>query len=43
MAQQLAEIRAIADSPDLPGFENTLAALEKSGRLLDRVMPVFDA
>ena len=43
MAQQLAEIRAIADSPDLPGFENTLAALEKSGRLLDRVMAVFDA
>lgn len=43
MAQQLAEIRAIADSPDLPSFENTLAALEKSGRLLDRVMPVFDA
>jgi peptidyl-dipeptidase Dcp len=43
MAQQLAEIRAIADSPDLPGFENTLVALEKSGRLLDRVMSVFDA
>jgi peptidyl-dipeptidase Dcp len=43
MAQQLAEIRAIADSPDLPGFENTLIALEKSGRLLDRVMSVFDA
>src|ERR1700730_12035113 len=43
MSQQLAEIRAIADSPDLPGFENTLVALEKSGRLLDRVMSVFDA
>jgi peptidyl-dipeptidase Dcp len=43
MAQQLAEIRAIVDSPDLPGFENTLVALEKSGRLLDRVMSVFDA
>src|SRR5580704_3700493 len=36
MAQQLAEIRAIADSP--ASFENTLVALEKSGRLLDRVM-----
>src|ERR1035438_1511714 len=33
MAQQLAEIHAIANSPDLPGFENTLVALEKSGRL----------
>jgi peptidyl-dipeptidase Dcp len=43
MAQQLTEIRAIADNPDLPGFENTLGALEKSGRLLDRVMSVFDA
>ena len=41
MAQQLEEIRAIADSP--AGFENTLVALEKSGRLLDRVMSVFDA
>ena len=43
MAQQLAEIRAIADSPDAPTFENTLVAMEKSGRLLDRVMSVFDA
>ena len=43
MAQQLAEIRAIADNPDPPTFENTLVALEKSGRLLDRVMSVFDA
>src|ERR1700759_5330749 len=41
MAQQLAEIRAIADSPDLPDFENTLIALEKRGRLLDRAMSVF--
>src|SRR6202451_1676243 len=42
MAQQLAEIRTIADSPDLPDFENTLVALEKRGRVLDRVMSVFD-
>jgi peptidyl-dipeptidase Dcp len=42
MAQHLAEIRAIADSPDAPTFENTLVAMEKSGRLLDRVMSVFD-
>src|ERR1700754_5231989 len=43
MAQQLLEIRAIAENPEQPTFENTLVALEKSGRLLDRVMPVFDA
>ena len=43
MAQQLAEIRAIAGNPDLPGFENTVVAMEKSGRLLDRVISVFDA
>jgi peptidyl-dipeptidase Dcp len=43
MAQQLEEVRAIADSSDAPTFENTLVALEKSGRLLDRVSSVFDA
>jgi peptidyl-dipeptidase Dcp len=43
MAQQLAEIRAIADNPEAPSFENTVDALEKSGRLLDRVNSVFDA
>jgi peptidyl-dipeptidase Dcp len=43
MAQQLAEIRVIADNPEPPSFENTGVALEKSGRLLDRVNSVFDA
>jgi peptidyl-dipeptidase Dcp len=43
MAQQIQEIRAIADSSGAPTFENTLVALEKSGRLLDRVSSVFDA
>ena len=43
MAQQLEEIRAIANSPDKPTFENTMVAMEKSGRLLDRVMSAFDA
>jgi peptidyl-dipeptidase Dcp len=43
MAQQLQEVRAIADNPDTPTFENTLVALEKSGRLLDRVSSAFDA
>jgi peptidyl-dipeptidase Dcp len=43
MAQQLAEIRVIADNPEPPSFQNTVVALEKSGRLLDRVNSVFDA
>ena len=41
MAEQLAEVDAIAASPEEPTFENTLAALERSGRLLDRVSHVF--
>ena len=43
MVQQLTEIQAIAHNPEPPTFENTLVALEKSGRLLDRVMSAFDA
>jgi peptidyl-dipeptidase Dcp len=43
MTQQLAEMRAIAENPEPPTFANTLIALEKSGRLLERVMSVFDA
>jgi peptidyl-dipeptidase Dcp len=39
----LGEIRAIAGNPEPPSFENTVVALEKSGRLLDRVNSVFDA
>ena len=41
MAQQLQEIRAIADNPQPPTFENTLVALEKSGQLFNRVTMVF--
>jgi peptidyl-dipeptidase Dcp len=43
MAEQLVEIRAIADNPEPPSFENTVVALEKSGRLLDRVSSVLGA
>jgi len=43
MAQQLAEIEAIADSPPEPTFENTLLPLEKSGLLLERASAVFNA
>ncbi|HEY6909760.1 MAG TPA: M3 family metallopeptidase [Myxococcales bacterium] len=41
MRQQLKEVDAIANNPEPPTFENTLVALEKSGRLLDRVSKTF--
>ena len=41
MAAQLAEVEAIANTPDRPTFENTLVAMERSGALLRRVMQVF--
>lgn len=41
MAEQLKEVEAIADNPDPPTFDNTLIALEKSGRILDRATTVF--
>lgn len=41
MAQQMAEIEKIANNPEPPTFENTLVAMEKSGRLLTRVARVF--
>ncbi len=41
MAQQQAEIQAIADNPDAPTFENTIVALEKTGRLFDRASAAF--
>ncbi len=37
MERQLAEIDAIAGNPAPPTFENTIAAMERSGRDLDRV------
>jgi peptidyl-dipeptidase Dcp len=36
-----AEIAAIAGNPDAPSFDNTVAALERAGRLLDRVSALF--
>ena len=41
MAEQLAETRAIAGNPAAPTFDNTVAALERSGRMLDRVQQAF--
>ena len=41
--RERAEITRIADDPAPPTFQNTLVALERSGRLLNRVMGVFNA
>ncbi len=41
MSEQLAEIDAIAASPAAPTFANTVAAFDRSGRLLDRVGSLF--
>ena len=42
MAQQRKEVDAIADDRGVPTFENTLVAMETSGRLLDRAMNAFE-
>jgi peptidyl-dipeptidase Dcp len=41
MQQQLAEIAAIANSKAEPTFDNTIAAMERSGRMLERVNNAF--
>jgi len=41
MKNQLAEIEAIANSPEAPTFANTFEAMERSGALLTRVTKVF--
>ena len=41
MARNLAEIDRIANDPAPPTFENTIAAMERSGRTLDRVGTVY--
>ena len=41
MKEQLDEILAIASNPELPTFENTIVALERSGATLARASRVF--
>jgi peptidyl-dipeptidase Dcp len=41
LAQRRAEIEAIAADPAPPTFENVIAAMERSGRTLERVVPLF--
>jgi peptidyl-dipeptidase Dcp len=42
MAEQQSQIQAIANNPEAPTFENTIVAMEKSGRLFDRAMAAFN-
>lgn len=41
MQEHRAELNRIAASPDAPDFENTVAAFDRSGRRLARVLAVF--
>jgi hypothetical protein len=41
MAECLAEIDAIAASPAAPTFENTVAAMERAGRALERASAIY--
>lgn len=41
MADQLKEIQAIADNPQAPTFDNTILAMERSGRILSRATATF--
>ena len=41
MAEELAETDAIAANPQPPDFANTIEALERSGRSLDRVLTIY--
>jgi peptidyl-dipeptidase Dcp len=41
MAEQLAEVQRIAGDPAPPTFENTVEALERAGRAMDRVTTVY--
>ena len=41
MADKLSEIEKIANNTEAPTFENTIAALERSGQMYDRVQTMF--
>jgi len=42
IAEHRKEIAAIAANPDKPTFDNTVVAMERAGRTLDRVKNIFD-
>jgi len=41
MREQLKEVKAVADNSEKPTFDNTIVALERTGRLLDRAQRTF--
>ena len=41
MREQLKEVEAVADNSEKPTFDNTIVALERTGRLLDRAQRTF--
>jgi peptidyl-dipeptidase Dcp len=41
MTEQLKDVDAIATNPSTPGFDNTVVALQRTGRLLERTQRVF--
>ena len=41
IAAHLAEVEAIAQNPDAPTFENTIVAMEKAGRPIDRAFTYY--
>src|ERR1700730_18603970 len=41
MREQLNEVEAVANNSEKPTFENTIVALERTGRLLDRAERTF--
>lgn len=41
IAEAYAEVDAICNNPERPDFENTIVALEKAGKTLERVLGVF--
>lgn len=43
MADELKEVQAIAENDANPTFENTVVALERSGRLLERAVRIWSA
>ncbi len=42
MQRHVEEVQAIVNNPEPPTFANTVEALERSGRLLDRVTAIFE-
>ena len=41
MSEQLKEVEAVANNSEKPTFDNTIVALERTGRLLDRAQRTF--